>query len=161
MFHPQYFNGNLRSWEYFPAAAGTYKNGQMLNVTDGLLAPLEEASTEIPPYICQCDRTVKEGEVIPVVRVSADAIYHTTLSADAAEAKIGTMLQISAGGEQVDASAEGSFEVVGIDDTKKDSVVYGRFITGSAASGAAAAGLEVATDQEVSDALDEAGMKGD
>lgn len=161
MFHPQYFGGNLRSWEYFPAAAGTYKNGQLLNVADGLLVPVEEASTAIPPYLCQCDRTVKEGDVIPVVRVSTDAIYHTTLSAEAADAKIGSMLQITAGGEQVDASAEGSFEVVGIEDTAEGSAVYGRFVTSSAASGAAAAGLEVATDEEVNEVLEEAGMKGD
>lgn len=161
MFHPQYFGGNLRSWEYFPTAAGTYKNGQLLEVADGKLVPLKKASTHIPPYLCQCTRTVKDGEVIPVVRTTDDAIYETILGAAAPDAKVGSMLQISAGGEQVDASAEGSFEVVAIADTAKGSKISGRFRTSSAASGAAAEALEVATDQEVSEALDEAGMKGE
>lgn len=158
MFYPKKMSGNLRSWEEFPAKAGSYMAGQLLTIADGLLAPLDGASTTTPPYLCQTDRTVTEGETIPVVRVSYDTIYETSLSADAADAKIGTMLQVSAGGKQADAGAEGSFEVVYIEDTAAGSVVQGRF---HASSGAGAANIEVATNQEVSDTIEETFKEGE
>lgn len=157
MFYPKKIRGNLRSWEYLPAAAGSYKAGQLLKISDGLLAPLDAASTSTPPYLCQTDRVVAEGETIPVVRVSLDAVYETSLSADAADAKIGTMLQVSVGGEQADAGAEGSFEVTYIEDTTAGAVVQGRF---RAMSGGTA-NIEVATNQEASDAIDKTFKEGE
>lgn len=160
-YHHKSDVGAAQPWEYLPAAAGTYVPGQLLKLTDGKLVPLEEASTDIPPYICMCSRTVAEDEIIPVIRTSDDVIYETQLDKDAADAKIGTMLQVSAGGEKVDADAAGSFEVTYIENTTAESVVRGRFRNGSAASGASAAALQVASNQEVSDTLDEAGLKGE
>lgn len=162
MFFPHKSDvGFTQPWEYLPAAAGTYKPGQLLMLKEGQLKVLDSACSDVPPYICQCSRTVAEGEIIPVIRTSDDVIYESRLGKDAPSAKIGTMLQVSKGGEAVDADAAGSFEVTFIEDTTVGSVVCGRFCNGSAASGAAAAAISVATDQEVSDALDEAGMKGD
>ena len=157
MFYPKKICGNLRSWEYLPAAAGTYRAGQLLNVADGLLVSVDAASTSTPPYLCQADRTVAEGETLPVVRVSLDAVYETVLSGDAADVQIGAMLQVSAGGETVDAQAAGSFEVVSLEDTTAGAVICGRFCC----TGSGAAGVQVASDQEVSDAIDDTFEEGE
>lgn len=120
--------GARQPWEYMPAAAGTYKAGQILNAADGYVAPLTVALKTKPHYICMADVTVEEGQNIPVIRVTDNVVYETTLSADAAAAKVGSKLEVSAGGLAVDATAEGVFEVVHIEDTKAGSVVTGRFI---------------------------------
>ena len=72
--------------------------------------------------------TVAEGENLPVTHVSDDVIYETNLGAEAANAVIGTKLQVSAGGLTADAGAEGTFEIVFIEGTAADSVVRGRFV---------------------------------
>lgn len=119
--------GAAAPWEYLPAAAGTYEVGQLLNVTGGKLAAVEAASKTTPPYLCMSNRTVEDGENLPVVRVSDDAVYMTTLSAEAAAAATGTKLQVSAGGKEADGAAEGSFEVVALEGTQAGATVYGRF----------------------------------
>lgn len=119
--------GSRQPWEYFPAAAGTYKCGQILAVTNGAVAPLDAALKTKPSYICVADVTIEEGQNIPVIRVADNVIYETTLTAEAADAKIGSKLEVSAGGLGVDATAEGAFEIVHIEDNKAGSVVTGRF----------------------------------
>ena len=128
MFYPKNFVGNLRGWEYLPAAAGTYQAGQLLKVTDGKLSAVSAASTTTPPYLCQCDKVVEDGEIIPVARISNDDIYETCLGAADEELKMGKQLQVSAGGLTVDAAATGSFEVVSFDGTAEGSTVRGRFL---------------------------------
>lgn len=120
--------GSRQPWEYFPAAAGTYKSGQIVAVADGNIAPLTGALQTKPSYICMADVTIEEGQNIPVIRVADNVIYATTLSAAAADAKVGSKLEVSAGGLAVDAAAEGVFEVVHIESTEAGSVVTGRFI---------------------------------
>lgn len=115
-------------WEYLSAAAGTYKAGQALTVTGGNVAPIGAALKTTPPYICMADVTVTEGQTIPVIRVNDKAIYATELSAEAAAAVVGTKLEVSAGGLQVDAAAAGTFEVVSIEGTAAGSAVCGRFL---------------------------------
>lgn len=127
MFFPKNMDGNLQSWEYYPAAAGTYKAGQLLNATNGTLAPVADASKTTPGYVCMADITVEAGGIVPVARIKKDSVYATQLSADAASAKLGAMLQVSAGGLQVDAAAAGSFEVTYIETTTAGSEVCGRF----------------------------------
>lgn len=119
--------GVCQPWEWIPAAAGEYKVGQLLNVSNGQLAPIANASTTTPGYLCQANVTVQAGQSIPVQRVTANYIYETQLSAAAEAAKIGTKLQISAGGLQADAAADGTFEIVEIDGTAAGSTVRGRF----------------------------------
>lgn len=119
-------NGTHQPWEHLPAAAGSYSVGQLLNVSGGKLTAVSAASTTTPPYLCQANITVEAGENVPVTRVSDDVIYETTLSTAAASATIGTKLQITAGGKQVDGGAAGSFEVVYIEGTAAGSVVRGR-----------------------------------
>lgn len=120
--------GARQPWEYMAAAAGTYKAGQALTTTGGNVAPITAALKTTPPYICMADVTVEAGQVLPVIRVTDKAIYATELSAEAAAAVVGTKLEVSAGGLQVDAAAAGTFEVTAIEGTAAGSVVYGRFI---------------------------------
>lgn len=114
-------------WEYLSAAAGTYKAGQLLKLTDGALAPSSAASTTTLPYLCMADITVEAGGNVPVCRVRNDTIFQTTLSAAAAEAKVGDKLQIAAGGLAVNADAAGTFEVTALEGNAAGDTVWGRF----------------------------------
>ena len=128
MFSPHKSDtGAVLPWEYIPAAAGTYEAGQLLQVSGGKVAALSAASKTTPPYLCMGNVTVEDGDTIPVSRVTRDMIYETQLSAAAAAATVGTMLEVTAGGKEVDAAAAGTFEVVAIDGTAIGDTVYGRF----------------------------------
>ena len=128
MFSPHKSDtGAVPPWEYIPAAAGTYEAGQLLQVSGGKVAALSAASKTTPPYLCMGNVTVEDGDTIPVSRVTRDMIYETQLSAAAAAATVGTMLEVTAGGKEVDAAAAGTFEVVAIDGTAIGDTVYGRF----------------------------------
>ena len=128
MFSPHKSDtGAVLPWEYIPAAAGTYEAGQLLQVSGGKVAALSAASKTTPPYLCMGNITAADGDPIPVSRVNKDMIYETQLSAAAAAATVGTMLEVSAGGKEADAAAEGTFEVVAIDGNAIGDTVYGRF----------------------------------
>lgn len=129
MFHVHTSDcGAVQPWEYLPAAAGEYQAGQLVNVTGGNVTALIGASTTTPGYLCMADVTVEHGELVPVTRVSRDAVYETTLSAEAASANVGSKLQVSAGGLQVDAGAAGTFELKYMDGTAAGDMVRGRFL---------------------------------
>ena len=128
MFTPHKYDvGATQPWEYLPAAAGEYHVGQLLKLDGGKLAAIDAAATKTPAYLCMSNMTAADGENVPVTRVSHDVIYETTLGAEAADAVIGTMLQVSAGGMTADANAEGSFECTYIEGTETGAVVQGRF----------------------------------
>ena len=127
MFSPKNLSCAVQPWEYLPAAAGTYKAGQLLNANGGTLKPVSDASNTTPGYLCMADITVAEGEVIPVARVKKDAIYMTQLSVAAEGADIGSMLRVSAGGLQVDSGAAGTFELTDLEGTDAGCEVSGRF----------------------------------
>ena len=127
MFLPHKSDNGLQPFEYHPAAAGTYEIGQMLNVNNGQLVAVETASTKTPAYVSMGQGVFVAGDVLPVIRVNPAMIFETTLSSEAADAKLGSKLQVSAGGKQVDAAATGTFEVVYIEDIAAESIVHGRF----------------------------------
>lgn len=128
MFSPHKSDtGAVLPWEYLPGAAGTYKAGQLLNAAAGKLTAIAAASTTTPGYLCMADITVADGDPVPVTRISKAMIYETQLSAEAASAAIGSSLQVSNGGLQVDGTAAGSFEVTYLEDTAAGSMVRGRF----------------------------------
>lgn len=127
MFFPKRIGATLQGWEYYGAAAGTYKAGQLVNMEAGQVTPVAAASTTTPGYVCMADITVEAGGVVPVQRIVKDAEYVTELSAEAAAAKEGSKLEVSAGGLAVDATAAGTFEVTYIADTAAGSEVHGRF----------------------------------
>lgn len=121
-------NGAVLPFEYYGAAAGSYEPGQLLQMVGGKLTAVTEASTKTVPYLCMGKKTVADGEILPVTRISKNEIYETQLTVAAADAKIGSMLQISAGGKGVDAGAAGTFEITAIEGTDKDAFVQGRFL---------------------------------
>ena len=118
--------GAVPSNEYIPAAAGNYEAGEMLVMTGGRLAKITAAHLTTPPYVCAATMTVKAGEPLPVNRVRADIIYMTTLAAAAAAAAPGGKLAVASGGLQV-ATGAGTFEIVNLEGTAIDSLVFGRF----------------------------------
>ena len=117
--------GKLQPWEYLPASAGSYKIGQALRVSDGVLLPV--SGTGCPDYVCMYDGTTVQGQIIPVIRVTERLVFETELSSDAADAKIGSKLQVSADSMGVDGAATGAFHVSYIEDTAAGSIVRGRF----------------------------------
>lgn len=119
--------GAVLPWEYLPAQAGTYKAGQLLETSTGQLAPIAAVSKTTPGYLCMADITVVAGGMLPVTRIQRDVIYETQLSADGVAA-VGEKLEVSAGGLQVDANAQGTFELVYAEDGVAGSTVRGRFI---------------------------------
>lgn len=119
--------GAVLPWEYLPAAEGTYAAGQLLQVSNGKLAALSAATKTTPPYLCMSNHTVESGDELPVTRIDKDTIYAVELSAAATAATVGTMLEVSAGGKEVDAAAVGTFEVVAMEGTAIGDIVYGRF----------------------------------
>lgn len=128
MFSPHKSDtGAVLPWEYLPAAAGTYEAGQVLQVANGKVAAIAAASKTTPPYLCMGSLTVADGESLPVTRIDKDMIYVTQLSAAAAAAVPGSLLEISAGGREVDAAAAGTFELVALEGTEAGSNVYGRW----------------------------------
>lgn len=129
MFSPHKSDtGAVLPWEYIPAAAGTYEAGQLVQITAGKAAAISAACATTPPYLCMGNITVEDGETIPVSRITRDMIYESQLSAAAVDATIGTKLQVSKGGKELDAGAAGTFEVVYIEGTDIGSAVYGRFL---------------------------------
>lgn len=126
-FYPKTLTGNLKPWEYLPAAAGSYKAGQLLNISGGKLAAISAACKTTPAYVCMADVTVAAGENLPVAKVVPETIFITTLSAAASDCALGTLLEVSAGGMQVDNAAAGTFQVVYVADTAAGSEVHGRF----------------------------------
>lgn len=127
MFLPHKSDNGLQPFEYYPAAAGTYEIGQMLNVADGKLTAITEASKVTPAYVSMGQGDLADGDVLPVIRVNHEMVFATTLSAETAGAKLGALLEVSAGGKEVDGAAAGTFEVTYAEDTAAGSVIHGRF----------------------------------
>lgn len=119
--------GAVLPWEYMPAAAGTYKAGQLVQMNGGKITAISAALKTTPPYLCMADITVEDGGIVPVTRVQKNAIYKTQLGAEAAAAVPGTMLEVSAGGLVADAAAAGTFEITYLEGTAKGDNVFGRF----------------------------------
>ena len=121
-------NGAVLPWETMAAAAGTYKAGQFLNVgSSGLLETLTAEQDTTPPYLCMSDKSVAEGELLPVTRVSYSIIYETELSEDVAGAAPGMTLQVDATGTMA-AEGPGTFELVRLEGESEGDAVYGRWV---------------------------------
>ena len=127
MFVPHQSDNGLQPHEYYPAAAGSYEVGQMLNFSNGKLTAVAAASNTTPQYISMAKATLADGEILPVLRVTENMVFETTLSAAADGVTIGSKLQVSAGGLEADSAAEGTFELLQIEGTDIGSVVRGRF----------------------------------
>lgn len=121
-------HGATPPWEYLPAKADSYSCGQLVGTSGGLLEALNGPVTTVPPYLCMAEMTiVVDGELLPVTRVSKEAVFETTLSA-AGNAQAGSFLQVSAGGLQADDGAAGAFEAVSLEGNGQGDTVRGRFV---------------------------------
>lgn len=127
MFLPHKSDNGLQPFEYYQAAAGTYEIGQLLNVADGVLTAITAASKVTPAYVSMGQGTLTAGDVLPVIRINHEMVFQTTLSAETTGAKLGALLEVTAGGKEVDGAAAGTFEVTYAEGTAAGSVVYGRF----------------------------------
>ncbi|MCL1819414.1 MAG: hypothetical protein FWG36_02015 [Oscillospiraceae bacterium] len=121
-------NGAVSPWEHYPAAAGTYKAGQLLNVNAGKVAAITAITAVTPPYLCMADTEIKGDELLPVTRVSGDLIYETTLKEDTPTAALGVKLRVANGGLHAQGGAAGTFEIVELEGTDEDDTVRGRFV---------------------------------
>ena len=77
-------DGAMTPFEYIEAAAGTYRAGQLLGVTDGKLAAIAADQATTPPYVCMQSGTVASGELLAVMRLQGKYTFETELAAAAA-----------------------------------------------------------------------------
>lgn len=117
--------GAVIPWEYMAAKAGTYKAGQGLNVTDGLLQDVD--SNLKPSYLCMAEITVKAGETVPVTRINKNAVYEATCNAGE-ELHVGQKVGLE-DGYMLTAALDNAFEITEIvDQIISPAIIRGRFI---------------------------------
>ena len=120
--------GAVAPWEYLPAVEGTYKIGSFLRNSGGLLTA-EADMGEATKYLCMAEKTVAEGELIPVVRVNTDMILKSEWSNELMEGLVvvGAVGKVSSDGAAV--SSDGmdiAVEIVAMDGTNPGDTVYVR-----------------------------------
>ena len=121
-------DGHVPAFEYLPASAITPKIGMALTQTGGLLAAA--TGTTKPKYICMCekDSAVTSGDLLPVIRVTADIAFRTTCSAAFTDRKLGDKVTIASNSLQVTATTtSGVATVVNIEGAASGSGVVVRF----------------------------------
>ena len=115
--------------EYLPCSAITPKVGMALTQTSGKLAIA--TGTTKPSYISLCERETAcaAGDIIPVMRVSGDAIFEVPTTAAMTAVNLGDKVTLHTDGLQITATAtSGVAEVVGYPDgTAKGAIVRVRF----------------------------------
>ena len=114
--------------EYQPASSTlTPKVGMALKMDAGKLA-IATAGDNVS-YVSMCERAAacEDGELIPVIRASADIIFETTAQAAMTAVNVGDKVQISTDGLQVTATKNGSAEVVYKDGDAVGDMVRVRF----------------------------------
>ncbi len=118
-------DGHVPAWEYLPCSAITPKVGMALTQSSGNLAIA--TGTTKPTYISMVEKSAActAGDLIPVIRVTEDIIFETTISASGTSLNKGDKVTLHASsGMQVTATtSSGVAEIVD-------------FPTGSQASGA-------------------------
>ena len=115
-------DGHVAPFEYLPAGAITPKVGLALTESSGNLAVC--TGTNVPTYISATESAaaLTAGTVIPVIRVSKESVYETSLSASGTSLKIGDKVTISSGGDQITATTtSGVAEIVAFPDGVKSS----------------------------------------
>lgn len=111
-------DGHVPAWEYLPCSAITPKVGMALTQSSGNLAIA--TGTTAPTYISMVEKgaAVTAGTLIPVIRVSKDIIFETTLSASGTSLNKGDKVTLHASsGLQVTATTtSGVAEVIDFPD---------------------------------------------
>lgn len=103
-------DGHVHPWEYFEAQGLIPRVGMALNLNGGKL--VLATGDAVPQFICMRtqDIAVAEGEVIPVIRISHDAVYEVPATGTLA---VGNKVSIAADGMSV-AAGEGAGVVVDV-----------------------------------------------
>lgn len=115
-------DGHVEPFEYLAAGAITPTIGKALTLSSGLLAVA--SGTTAPAYLAACEGSaaLTSGTVIPVTRVSKEAIYETSLSVAGTSLKVGDKVTIASAGDQVTATTtSGTAEIVCFPDGDKTS----------------------------------------
>lgn len=101
-------DGHIPSWQYLPAAAGSYCAGQATVFSGGKLAPVSSGVGENTDkgrhYVCMADVTVEEDGLLPVVAAEEMILWEVPLAADAASLAAGQAYTISADGMSMTAT---------------------------------------------------------
>ena len=90
-------DGHVPAWEYLPCSAITPKVGMALTQSSGNLAIA--TGTTKPTYISMVEKSAActAGDLIPVIRVSPDIIFETTISASGTSLNKGDKVKITFG----------------------------------------------------------------
>ena len=121
-------DGHVPAWEYLPCSAITPKVGMALVQSSGNLTTA--SGTTAPTFISMVERdsAVTAGDLIPVIRVSKDIVFGTTLSAAGSSLKKGQKVTIASNGLQVTATTtDGVAEIVDVIDAASGGEVRVRF----------------------------------
>lgn len=106
-------DGALAPYEYQPVSGIAVKYGMAMVFSNGQLAKC--GAEAAPEYICmhESEGTMTAGDIIPVIKVTHDDIYETTLSAAGTSLKVGSKVTIAADGLRVTATTtNGVAEIV-------------------------------------------------
>ena len=118
--------GAVTPFEYMEAAAGDYEVGTFLRVREGKLTNNGEGDATV--YLCMANKTVEDGELIPVVRVNDTMILKSTLSMELMEGEgVGMNLDVSSYGTSVNQDGMGiGVVIVALEGIKNGDTVYVR-----------------------------------
>lgn len=117
--------GNNPAIKEYPAAAGTYKVGDVAVLTNGYIT--KASGSTKPEYALAFKGTVASGDIVAVNPIYADMEFDTTLSASGA-LKIGDKVTINSDSDKVTATTtNGVATLVDITGTASGSAVTVKF----------------------------------
>ena len=117
--------GNNPAIKEYPAAAGTYKVGDVAVLTNGYIT--KASGSTKPEYALACKGTVASGDIVAVNPIYADMEFDTTLSASGA-LKIGDKVTINSDSDKVTATTtNGVATLVDITGTASGNAVTVKF----------------------------------
>ena len=117
--------GNNPAIKEYPAAAGTYKVGDVAVLTNGYIT--KASGTTKPEYVLAFKGTVSSGDIVAVNPIYADMEFDTTLSASGA-LKIGDKVTINSDSDKVTATTtNGVATLVDITGTASGNAVTVKF----------------------------------
>jgi hypothetical protein len=117
--------GNNPAIKEYPAAAGTYKVGDVAVLTNGYIT--KASGTTKPEYVLAFKGTVASGDIVAVNPIYADMEFDTTLSASGA-LKIGDKVTINSDSDKVTATTtNGVATLVDITGTASGNAVTVKF----------------------------------
>ena len=118
-------DGNKLAIKELPAAAGTYKVGDVAVLTNGAIT--KATGTTKPEYVLAFKGTVASGDIVAVNPIYADMEFDTTLSASGA-LKIGDKVTINSDSDKVTATTtNGVATLVDITGTASGNAVTVKF----------------------------------